>query len=171
VLSDIFLVRHGEPDRTTGIPYRVPPGPGLCEQGWNQARQAAAFLADKQLEHLFVSPYARTMQTAEVLVTDLGLPLSTAPLVAEYRPDETAEQLHERSAQFVRKLLTVPYRCVAVVSHAATIFELLLELTHEPAEAFPVDEMGHPLPTGGIWHVWRAGEGWKAALVLPQGAG
>jgi 2,3-bisphosphoglycerate-dependent phosphoglycerate mutase len=167
VLSDVFLVRHGEPNRTTGIPYRAPPGPGLCEQGRNEARQAAAFLADKQIEHVFVSPYTRAMQTAEELVAQLALPQSTAPLIAEYRLDETEEQLRARMAQFAAELVAAPYTRVAVVSHAAPIGELLLEMTQQPREWLPVNEVGHPLPTGGIWHVWRVGEAWEAALVFP----
>jgi broad specificity phosphatase PhoE len=166
VLSDMFLVRHGEPNRNTGVPYRAPPGPGLCAQGRDEARQAAAFLADKQIEHLFVSPYTRAMETAEEIVTQLGLPLSTAPLVAEYRLDETEGQLRERLAQFANELATVPYTRVAVVSHAAPIGELLLELTQQPREWLPVDAMGHPLSTGSIWHVWRVGETWQAELVF-----
>jgi broad specificity phosphatase PhoE len=166
VLSDVFLVRHGEPHRNTGVPYRAPPGPELCAQGYDEARQAATFLADKQIEHLFVSPYTRAMQTAEELVTRLGLPLSTAPLIAEYRLDETEEQLRQRVAQFAAELAAVPYTCVAVVSHAAPIGELLLELTQQPRGWLPVDAQGHPLPTGGIWHVWRANETWEAALVF-----
>jgi 2,3-bisphosphoglycerate-dependent phosphoglycerate mutase len=166
VLSDVFLVRHGEPNRNSGVPYRAPPGPGLCAQGRDEARQAAAFLADKQIEHLFVSPYTRAMETAEELVTQLDLPLSTAPLVAEYRLDETEAHLQERLAQFAEDLATVPYTRIAVVSHAAPIGELLLALTRQPREWLPVDTMGHPLPTGGIWQAWRVDEDWQAALVF-----
>jgi broad specificity phosphatase PhoE len=172
VLSDVFLVRHGEPNRNTSIPYRSPPGPGLCEQGRDEARRAATFLADKQIEHLFVSPYTRAMETAEALVTQLGLSLSTVPLIAEYRLDETEAQLQARLAQFVSELMAAPYARVAVVSHAAPIGELLLELTQQPREWLTVDEVGHPLPTGGIWHAWRAGDAWQAELVFqPQHAG
>lgn len=79
MLSDLFLIRHGQPIHNPAIRYDLPPGPDLSERGRAEARQAAAFLADKGIEQLLVSPFARTTQTAEVLVDALGLPARLPP--------------------------------------------------------------------------------------------
>ena len=88
MLSDIYLVRHGQPAHAPSIPYTVPPGPDLSEHGRGEARQAAAFLADKGVTQLFASPFARTTQTVEVLAELLGLPVTFTSLAQEHGPGE-----------------------------------------------------------------------------------
>jgi|SRR5580765_6317797 len=66
----IVLVRHGRPDE--GHAER-PHDPPLAEEGWRQARAAAALLAGEGITRIVTSPLLRARQTAEPLAARLGL--------------------------------------------------------------------------------------------------
>ncbi len=154
MLTDLFLIRHGQPVHDPTIPYHTPPGPALSERGRDEAARAAAFLLSKELEHLFVSPFARTSQTAEVLADRLGLPVTFTTLVQEHAPGEPFEQVRRR----VRELLTAvedsPCTRIGIVSHGSPIRAALLELSNEKIDlSRHVYSGGNPAPTCGIWHV------------------
>jgi 2,3-bisphosphoglycerate-dependent phosphoglycerate mutase len=154
VLSDLFLIRHGQPMHNPSIPYQLPPGPDLSERGRAEARQVAAFLADKGVEQLLVSPFARTTQTAEVLVDALGLPVSFTTLVQEHAPGETFEQVRARVREVLASLFDSPYQRVAIVTHGSPIRAFLLELSHDQIDLRShVYPGGNPAPTCGVWHV------------------
>ncbi len=154
VLSDLFLIRHGQPIHNPAIRYDLPPGPDLSERGRAEARQAAAFLADKGIERLLVSPFARTTQTAEVLVDALGLPVTFTSLVQEHAPHESFEQVRNRVRELLASLNDSPYQRVAIVTHGSPIRALLLELSHDQIDLRQhVYHGGNPAPTCGIWHV------------------
>jgi 2,3-bisphosphoglycerate-dependent phosphoglycerate mutase len=154
LLSDIFLIRHGQPVHNPAIAYNTSPGPDLAERGRAEARQAAAFLADKGIEHLFVSPFARTSQTAEVLVDQLGLPLSFTALVQEHGPQEPFERVRERIRELLHGASDSACRRIAIVSHGSPIRAALLELSNDKIDlSRHVYPGGNPAPTCGIWHI------------------
>lgn len=154
MLSDLYLIRHGQPVINTAIPYHTPPGPELSERGREEAAQAAAFLADKQIEHLFVSPFARTTQTAEVLVDRLGLPVTFTALVQEHGPGESFEQVRARIRELLAAAEDSPHARLAIVAHGSPIRAALLELSKEKIDLTKhVYAGGNPAPTCGIWHV------------------
>jgi 2,3-bisphosphoglycerate-dependent phosphoglycerate mutase len=154
VLSDLYLIRHGEPVRDPAIPYNTPPGPDLSERGRAEAAQAAAFLADRAVEHMFVSPFARTTQTAEAIVEALGLPVTFTSLVQEHGPGEGAEQVRARMGELLAALDDSPHRRVAVVTHGSPIRAVLLALSKDKIDlSRHVYAGGNPAPTCGIWHV------------------
>lgn len=154
MLTDLYLIRHGQPAHNPVIPYHTPPGPDLSERGRAEAAQASAFLADKGLEHLFVSPFARTSQTAEVLVERLGLPATFTALVQEHGPSERFEQVRERIRELLNAAHDSPHTRIAVVAHGSPIRAALLELSSEKIDlSRHVYQGGNPAPTCGIWHV------------------
>jgi 2,3-bisphosphoglycerate-dependent phosphoglycerate mutase len=167
MLTDIFIVRHGQPVQNSSIPYHTPPGPDLSEKGRDEARQAALFLQEKTIEHLFVSPFARTTQTAEQMLEILPLEVTFTRLIREHPPGETAADVRERMREFLASIEDSPLGRVALVSHGSPIRQLLHELTNEQ-----IDLSGHnyyggnPAPTCGIWHAHRAGESWHCELVF-----
>ncbi len=156
LLSDIYLIRHGVPAKNCAIPYNTPPGPDLSERGRAEARQAAAFLAGRGVERLFVSPFARTAQTAEVLVEILGLPATFTALLQEHGPGEDFDTVRERVRDLLAAAANSPHSRVAFVSHGSPIRAALLELSKEKIDlsqhTYPG---GNPAPTCGIWHVQR----------------
>jgi 2,3-bisphosphoglycerate-dependent phosphoglycerate mutase len=154
VPQEIYLIRHGQPVQNSGVPYQVPPGPDLAERGRVEARQAAAFLADKGLEQLFVSPFARTTQTAEVLVDTLALPVTFTRLVQEHAPSETFDTVRTRMRELLAGLADSPLQRIGIVTHGSPIRATLLELSNEKIDLSKhIYPGGNPAPTCGIWQV------------------
>jgi glucosyl-3-phosphoglycerate phosphatase len=83
----MILIRHGQSEWNAVFNRtRVDPGipdPPLTEVGREQARLAAAMLESRELSRLLVSPYRRTLQTAEIIAKELSLPILVEPLVRE----------------------------------------------------------------------------------------
>jgi 2,3-bisphosphoglycerate-dependent phosphoglycerate mutase len=154
MLTDLYLIRHGDPDRTTSVAYNVPPGPDLSARGRQEAAQAAAFLRERGLERLFVSPFARTAQTAEVIVDALDLPVTFTALIQEHGPQESFEKVRERIRELLAAAADSPHTRVGVVAHGSPIRAALLELSKDKIDlSRHVYAGGNPAPTCGIWHV------------------
>lgn len=154
MLSDLYLIRHGRPVHDPSIPYLLPPGPPLSEQGRAEAVGAAAFLADRGVERLFVSPFARTAQTADVLAERLGVPITLTPLLQEQAPGEPFEQVRQRVRELLLAVEDSPYVRLAFVTHGSPIRAALLELSNDKIDlSRHVYSGGSPAPTCGIWHV------------------
>lgn len=83
----MHLIRHGQSWFNVHFAKtKVDPGfvdPSLTEEGRAQAAAAAAALRGKGLVKLVVSPYLRTLQTAEIIAGALDLPIVINPLVRE----------------------------------------------------------------------------------------
>ncbi len=154
VLTDLYLVRHGQPANNPSVAYNIPPGPDLSGRGREEAAQAADFLADKAVEQLFVSPFARTSQTAEVLIERLGLPATFTSLVQEHGPSESFEKVRERIVELLAAIADSPHSRVALVTHGSPIRAALHELSKDKIDLTKhVYAGGNPAPTCGIWHV------------------
>ena len=81
------LVRHGQSHFNVHFSAtREDPGivdPGLTELGVTQAQEAGRTLADHDIRRIIASPYSRTLETAEIIATELGLPVTIERLVHE----------------------------------------------------------------------------------------
>jgi broad specificity phosphatase PhoE len=89
----VYLLRHGEADYQ---PIRDRCWPGatadlapLSRLGAQQAHRAADGLADAGATALVASPMTRALQTAAILASRLGLPLSVQFDLREWLPDST----------------------------------------------------------------------------------
>jgi 2,3-bisphosphoglycerate-dependent phosphoglycerate mutase len=154
VPQEIFFIRHGLPIQNSGVPYQIPPGPDLSERGRIEARQAATFLAGRGVEQLFVSPFARTTQTAEVMIDILNLQATFTALVQEQAPHETLDAVRVRMRELFAGLADSPYKRVGIVTHGSPIRAGLLELSSDKIDlSNHVYPGGNPAPTCGIWHV------------------
>jgi probable phosphoglycerate mutase len=84
---EILLVRHGASKAAVhGEPFEMLEGqadPPLSPEGELQAQGVAAFLADKPLEALFITPLCRTAQTAEPIAAATGLEPVVVPELRE----------------------------------------------------------------------------------------
>ncbi len=83
----MFLLRHGQSLFNLHFTAtRVDPGiedPELTPLGWDQARAAAAKLAAAPITRLIISPYTRTLQTAEAVLAVHDVPVEIMHEVRE----------------------------------------------------------------------------------------
>ena len=83
----MILIRHGQSQ--FNVVYGATgqdPGiidPSLTEEGVRQVEVAAEVLAERDIRHIRASPYARTLQTAEIIAARLDLNIEIEPLVRE----------------------------------------------------------------------------------------
>ena len=83
----MILLRHGQTifNAVFGL-TRIDPGivdPGLTAEGRRQIQTAAENLAGQGLRRVVASPYVLALETAEILVSRLGLPVAVEPLIGE----------------------------------------------------------------------------------------
>lgn len=83
----MILMRHGE--TVFNVVYgahRRDPGvrdPALTEAGRAQALAAADALGRESVKRVITSPYRRALQTTEIIVGKLGVPVAVEPLIRE----------------------------------------------------------------------------------------
>jgi len=83
----MILVRHGQSEwnalySRSRVDPQIP-DPALTPEGRQQASEAADALAARGVVRLLVSPYLRTLETAEIIAGQLGLAMLIEPLVRE----------------------------------------------------------------------------------------
>jgi broad specificity phosphatase PhoE len=83
----MILVRHGQSEwnavyNRTRIDPNIP-DPPLTAEGRRQAEAAAQVLARSGIERLLVSPYVRTLETAEIIAAHAGIAVVVEPMVRE----------------------------------------------------------------------------------------
>jgi broad specificity phosphatase PhoE len=115
----IMWVRHGQStwnvlDRLQGHELSPP----LTDLGREQAHDAAAALADRDVVRLLSSPATRALETAEIIASHLGLEVEVEPLLLEKGLDENYTNVLVRVQQLLDRDL--PDHTVAV-SHGDTI--------------------------------------------------
>ena len=79
----LYLVRHGRSIKQGMIRGRLPGFP-LSKTGKEEARLAAEFLADKEVERIFTSPLDRAVQTADIIAKVNGLKFEIAEELNEW---------------------------------------------------------------------------------------
>jgi 2,3-bisphosphoglycerate-dependent phosphoglycerate mutase len=171
MLQQIYLVRHAQPDRTSTVTYNVEPGPPRTLVGRDEASQAARWLAGRELEYVFSSPFIRTVQTADAIADQLGLPITYVKLLSEHGPGETPQRVRERVAELITQIDDGPLTNVAFVTHGMCVKSLLLHTTSDKIDLVKhVYDYGNCSPTAGIWHGIRGEQSWRWELVFrPEG--
>lgn len=96
----VWIARHGNridfvnPDWFLTAQRRY--DPHLSEDGVVQAQELAQRLAQEPIEHIFVSPFLRTVQTAHEIAKVLHLPLKLEPGLSEWLNPEWMDAMPER---------------------------------------------------------------------------
>jgi broad specificity phosphatase PhoE len=79
--GNFYFLRHGESEGNSAGVIQGRRDYPLARRGREQAREAARWFVDRQIERLFCSPLARAHETAEIVAAELGL--GAAEAVAE----------------------------------------------------------------------------------------
>jgi 2,3-bisphosphoglycerate-dependent phosphoglycerate mutase len=167
MLQELYLVRHAAPDRTTGVPYNLPPGPPLTPAGHQEAIQAADWLRGRGIEHLFSSPFLRTKATAETIQHALEVGLTCVEKLGEGAPGESLAQVRARVSELLGQLDDSPLTRIAIISHGACLLGLLLHTTNDRIDLSNHRyDHGNNTPTAGIWHGIRGENGWRWTLAF-----
>jgi 2,3-bisphosphoglycerate-dependent phosphoglycerate mutase len=167
MLEELYLVRHAAPDRTLAMPYNVLPGPPLTPAGEIEAAQTARWLADRGVQHLLASPFARARATAEAVAAETNLPLTFVDALREGGPGENMDQVRARVAELFAQVEDSPLSRVALVTHGACIRGLLQHTTESRIDLTGhVYDNGNCAPTAGVWRGTRADGRWTWELVF-----
>jgi broad specificity phosphatase PhoE len=167
MLEELYLVRHAAPDRTITMPYNVLPGPPLTPDGEREAAQAARWLADRGVQHLLASPFARARATAEAVAAATKLPLTFVDALREGGPGESMDQVRARVAELLAQVEDSPLGRVALVTHGACIRALLQHTTDSRIDlSGHVYDNGNCAPTAGVWRGTRADARWTWELAF-----
>jgi broad specificity phosphatase PhoE len=86
--STMYLVRHGEVANPDHVVYASLPGFGLSGLGREQAAQAAARLASRQISAVIASPLERAAETAAILAGGLGVTVDYDDRLVEWELGE-----------------------------------------------------------------------------------
>lgn len=123
----VFLVRHAE---KATMPAD---DPGLNDLGKERAEELSRILAMSNVnngpDHVFVSQYRRSLETARPLIRDTGLPVS------EYRAQDSAALVDELLGNFRGQT-------ILVVGHSNTVAEII-ELLGGKAPAQELTELDY----------------------------
>lgn len=102
----IYFIRHGEGHHNANGLYSTPDFE-LTEKGKQQARVVAQRLKNLPIKTLIVSPYKRTVQTAEIINKVLNKPIIYSKLAIEVlRPSEIAgKPIDHPESQRIRRFM------------------------------------------------------------------
>ncbi len=82
-MTTFLLIRHGDTEWVGKALAGRLPGVGLSVRGREQAEALVGRLSAHRIDAIFSSPLQRTMETAEPLSKDRGLPVQTRPRLIE----------------------------------------------------------------------------------------
>lgn len=174
-MTVVYLIRHADPDRTTGLPYQTLPGPGLTGQGEHEARLLGRFLLWRA-GLLWVSPMERTrmmaalMQAEVVRARGVDLSFRTDPRLIESQPGEGVSAIRARMLAAFNEAAIHSYNYiehVALVTHGGPLAVLLEALGMPDADLvahLAACDNGSPLPTAGVLRCERHPNGWRFML-------
>ena len=176
----LYLVRHASPDWTRhDLPYHIPPGPPLTEQGQDEARLLRDFLRRAGVRRIASSPLERCLQTAHLVADpqanghlEVAIPLDTWPGLMELQPGEPIDSIRSRFCSAFQAAWDIAghHGPMALVTHGGPITFLLEEMGMDGARLKQAYEFDHhnPLPPAGTWQITRAApnQPWKMALVF-----
>lgn len=151
-MTILYLIRHGETvDNVAQIMQGQTQG-CLTEHGREQAEEVAARLAEEKIDAIVSSDLRRAIQTAEIISTRHGLPVSVTPLLRErdwgsftgrYIPDlkdevwpediESLDCLLERAQRFLEYIMTnYEGQTVVAVGHGIVNKAIQAVFYHKP---------------------------------------
>jgi broad specificity phosphatase PhoE len=176
-MPSLYLVRHASPDwNRKDIPYHLPPGPPLSEQGHAEARALGQFLRLANVQQLWTSPLERCLHTAEIVAGITGAAVAVNSELREWQPQESKDALRARTLPVVEQAWQWAVRqngadgAIALVTHGGPIMTLLsaLGIDDRTMETLRIYDHRNPVPPAGVWEVTRPAlpQAWEMQLVF-----
>jgi broad specificity phosphatase PhoE len=172
----VYLARHATPDHSRrDIPYAIPPGPELTEQGRQEAAQLGAFLRSLEAARVFASPLERALRTAAIAGTLAGLPVEVNDDLAEWRSEELEREVQtrmERIFSAAAQLSCAQSAPVVLVSHGGPVMAMLklLGMPSPVADRCRIYDGRNLIPPAGAWRVEKLDGELRIDLVfVPKG--
>jgi probable phosphoglycerate mutase len=176
-MPSLYLVRHASPDwNRKDIPYHLPPGPPLTEQGHAEARALGQFLRLAEVQQLWASPLERCLHTAEIVAGITGAVVTVNQELREWQPKESQDALRARMLPVVDQAWQWMVGqngaggAVALVTHGGPIMALLsaLGIDDRTMETLRIYDHRNPVPPAGVWEIGRptAVHPWDMHLVF-----
>jgi broad specificity phosphatase PhoE len=170
----IYLIRHATPDwNRKDIPYDIPPGPPLVEQGELEAARLGEFIRQTGIVKLYHSPLERAKRTASIGAAIAGIGIEEQPAIAEWRSAEGDQQIAERFLPVWERVIieSAAQGPIGLVTHGGPI-RFMLEKLGLPAPVMEAHrklyDHGNPLPPAGAWLAEKSegSEAWNFSLVF-----
>jgi broad specificity phosphatase PhoE len=153
MVQEIYVLRHAAPDRASGITYNIVPGPPLTAIGRQEALQAGRWLTGKGISIVYVSPFARTRQTAAIVSEHIVAPFAYVDSLRESAPAEDHSSVRRRVSGLLESLQTAGVSSVLLVTHGCCVLATLQVTTNDTIDlAGHTYDYGNKSPTAGIWH-------------------
>ena len=149
-MTELLLARHGETEWNRQQRWQGHADPPLNDAGRAQARELADALAGERLEAIYASDLRRAYETAEIVGSRLGLPVTSDPALREtdvgswsgltheeldgrHYDGETKEAHAERVLAAVRRIVRDhPEGRVLVVTHGGSVRRIQEVVHGEP---------------------------------------
>jgi broad specificity phosphatase PhoE len=128
-LQEVYLVRHGSVYNPQNVNYGCKPGFPLSERGVREARSAAEFLADRNIEIVYHSPLERCAQTASIIADAIKVPVVESGELVDWGEDESLRDVQARINTLWMTLYAQPCERIAIVSHRDPLKALMLGLS------------------------------------------
>jgi len=159
-MATLYLARHANPDwARKDLPYHLPPGPPLTQQGQQEASALGVFLKQSGVTQIYTSPLERCLVTAQIAAAVANCAVKTLPELIEWQPGEEYGAIRVRLCAVFQMALTTSDGGgpVALVTHGGPIGCLLKELGMDDATLEQQRTFDHrnPLPPAGAWEVSR----------------
>ena len=173
----VYLIRHATPDWSrVDLPYHLPPGPALTEQGINEAQGLGDFLSREAVRILFCSPLERCLATARIVSSKSGAEIIVSSRLKEWQPGEDATAIRNRVRPIFKEasLITDWKGAVGLVTHGGPIAMLMRSMGMQEEELLRnrIFDRGNPLPPAGVWRADKApdAQAWTLDFVYnPNG--
>jgi broad specificity phosphatase PhoE len=153
--GSIILVRHGWTAFAV-VPYYVPPGPPLSQNGIDRMRWFAKRFEGVAIERHVASPFIRTMETARILFREAKIEESAA--WSEIAPGESVSSVRIRVQEWLQQNIPRAGETVAVVSHGAPLNAAIEALSPSFAGKVQRNYYGNIMEQGEAWVLrWERG--------------
>ena len=116
---ELFLVRHGQSEANARLTSEM--DSRLTPVGIRQSQLTAIRLHEEGLTRIFVSPFRRTLETAQPICAAVGLSAEVSPWVCEYFSDHVVDGRDFRGLSPAEIIAEFPF---AVIGTAFTCSEI-----------------------------------------------
>ncbi len=149
-LTRLLLIRHGKTEENWQGEYRLPPGPPLSLEGRTQIIALKNKLMKFPADKIYVSPYKRTEETAELLTNKFSKIIVDERL-DEKTYDKSFEKVKKRVSKWLKEHIKYDRSTIWAVSHGFPINAIILLVSPSDFEGKSTEDEHSHVPRGGVW--------------------